>query len=170
VDLDMLFWHPATNSASRLTRGEALRYRTSSKCFLELAHKVDAESIPYNGPFQYVLDTGVPRNTAINIPSTGVIVPANLPNGSLETTYAVNLKRIPSISRWNGKWGVRSQSISLIEPLIRFILVVIGRAIEHSRERDRSRGHRSRRCGRALMLLRDLWPQCVFSSCVAHGY
>ncbi len=45
---------------------------------------------PYNGPFQYVLDSGVPRNTAINIPSTGVIIPANLPNGNLETTYAVN--------------------------------------------------------------------------------
>lgn len=45
---------------------------------------------PYNGPFQYVLDTGVPRSTAINIPSSGRIDPASLPNGSLETTYAVN--------------------------------------------------------------------------------
>ncbi|HTV14453.1 MAG TPA: TonB-dependent receptor [Acidobacteriaceae bacterium] len=49
----------------------------------------------YDGPpYQYVLDTGVPRNTTINAPSSGVINPATLANGSLETTYAVdpNLK------------------------------------------------------------------------------
>jgi hypothetical protein len=50
----------------------------------------------YNGPasatslWQYQLDTGVPRSTAINIPSSGVIDPANLANGNLETTYAIN--------------------------------------------------------------------------------
>jgi hypothetical protein len=41
-------------------------------------------------PWEYVLDTGVPRSTAINIPSTGIIVPSTLVNGNLETTYAVN--------------------------------------------------------------------------------
>ncbi|MGC2163471.1 MAG: TonB-dependent receptor, partial [Silvibacterium sp.] len=46
---------------------------------------------PYNFVgFEYVDDTGVARNTSINIPPTGVIDPADLPNGSLETTYAVN--------------------------------------------------------------------------------
>ncbi len=55
----------------------------------------------YNGPssgpsapWQYVMDTGVARSTAINIPSAGYIVPANLLNGNLETTFAYkpNLK------------------------------------------------------------------------------
>ena len=45
---------------------------------------------PFYGPFGYTLDAGVPRSTTINIPSSGVIVPANLTNGNLETTYAVN--------------------------------------------------------------------------------
>jgi hypothetical protein len=45
---------------------------------------------PPASPWQYVLDTGVPRSTAINIPTTGIIVPSTLPNGALETTYAVN--------------------------------------------------------------------------------
>jgi Carboxypeptidase regulatory-like domain len=45
---------------------------------------------PFNGPFGYVDDTGVPRSTAINIPSSGRITPANLVNGDDETTYAVN--------------------------------------------------------------------------------
>lgn len=50
----------------------------------------------YNGPasstdpWQYQLDTGVHRSTAINIPSSGVIDPSTLANGSLATTYAVN--------------------------------------------------------------------------------
>ena len=45
----------------------------------------------YNGPpYQYVLDTGVARNTAINIPSSGRIDPMTLPNGNLETTFAVD--------------------------------------------------------------------------------
>jgi hypothetical protein len=52
----------------------------------------------YNGPaapppatpWEYQLDTGVPRSTAINVPSSGVIVPSTIPNGALETTYAVN--------------------------------------------------------------------------------
>lgn len=51
----------------------------------------------YNGPagstpgspWEYQLDSGVPRNTAINIPSSGVIVPSTLVNGNLVTTYAV---------------------------------------------------------------------------------
>ena len=47
---------------------------------------------PPASPWEYELDTGVPRSTAINIPSSGVINPATLPNGSLETTYAVNPK------------------------------------------------------------------------------
>lgn len=41
-------------------------------------------------PWEYTLDTGVPRSTTINIPSSGAIVPSTLPNGSLETTYAIN--------------------------------------------------------------------------------
>jgi Carboxypeptidase regulatory-like domain len=45
----------------------------------------------YDGPpYQYVLDTGVQRNTTINAPSSGVINPSTLPNGSLETTYSVD--------------------------------------------------------------------------------
>jgi hypothetical protein len=45
----------------------------------------------YDGPpYQYVLDTGVPRNTTINAPSSGFINPSTLPNGSLETTYSVD--------------------------------------------------------------------------------
>jgi hypothetical protein len=44
----------------------------------------------YDGPpYEYVLDTGVPRNTTINAPSSGFINPATLPGGSLETTYSV---------------------------------------------------------------------------------
>jgi hypothetical protein len=52
----------------------------------------------YNGPatgsasypWEYQLDTGVARSTAINIPSAGFIVPSTVVNGNLETTYAVN--------------------------------------------------------------------------------
>jgi len=45
----------------------------------------------YDGPpFEYVLDTGVPRNTTINIPSSGRIDPSTLSDGNLETTYAVD--------------------------------------------------------------------------------
>lgn len=44
----------------------------------------------YNGlPYQYDLDTGVHRDTTINIPPNGRIDPATLENGNLETTYAV---------------------------------------------------------------------------------
>ncbi len=50
----------------------------------------------YNGPvsgpsapWEYQLDSGVARSTAINIPSSGIIVPSTLTNGTLETTYAV---------------------------------------------------------------------------------
>ncbi len=41
-------------------------------------------------PFAYQDDTGVPRSTAINIPSSGRIDPATLPSGKLVTTYYVN--------------------------------------------------------------------------------
>ncbi len=50
----------------------------------------------YNGPasstqvWQYQLDSGVPRSTAINIPTAGYIDPKDVINGNLETTYAVN--------------------------------------------------------------------------------
>ncbi|MGC2638514.1 MAG: TonB-dependent receptor [Acidobacteriaceae bacterium] len=45
----------------------------------------------YDGPpYEYQLDTGVPRNTAINVPANGVIAPSTLPNGSLESTYSVD--------------------------------------------------------------------------------
>jgi hypothetical protein len=55
----------------------------------------------YNGPsggatspWQYQLDSGVVRNTKINIPASGSIDPSTLPDGNLVTTYAVkpNLK------------------------------------------------------------------------------
>ncbi len=56
----------------------------------------------YNGPcyscasypWSYVLDTGVARNTAINLPASGggAIVPSTVLNGNLETTYSVNPK------------------------------------------------------------------------------
>lgn len=55
-----------------------------------------ADQVTYtNWPYtflgiEYDDDTGVPRNTTINIPSSGVINPANLPNGTVATTYAVN--------------------------------------------------------------------------------
>ena len=45
----------------------------------------------YDGPpYEYVLDTGVARNTTINIPPSGRIDPKTLPNGNLETTYSVD--------------------------------------------------------------------------------
>jgi hypothetical protein len=45
----------------------------------------------YDGPpYEYQDDTGVPRSTAINAPSSGRIAPMTLPNGSLETTYSVD--------------------------------------------------------------------------------
>lgn len=45
---------------------------------------------PPASPWQYQLDTGVPRNTTINIPTAGYIDPSTLQNGNLETTYAIN--------------------------------------------------------------------------------
>ncbi len=51
----------------------------------------------YNGPssgpsspWQYQLDSGVARSTAINVPGSGILVPSTIVNGNLETTYAVN--------------------------------------------------------------------------------
>lgn len=41
-------------------------------------------------PFAYQDDIGVTRSTAINIPSSGRIVPSTLPSGPLVTTYYVN--------------------------------------------------------------------------------
>lgn len=62
-------------------------YLTKNAPFADQASYTDW---PYDGPFGYVDDTGVPRSTTINIPSNGIIIPANLKNGNLETTYAVN--------------------------------------------------------------------------------
>jgi Carboxypeptidase regulatory-like domain len=45
---------------------------------------------PPASPWEYQLDTGVPRSTTINIPSAGIIQPSTIANGNLETTYAVN--------------------------------------------------------------------------------
>jgi len=41
-------------------------------------------------PFAYQDDVGVSRNTTINIPSSGRIIPSTLPNGNLQTTYYVD--------------------------------------------------------------------------------
>ena len=41
-------------------------------------------------PFTYQDDVGVPRSTAIDVPSSGRISPATLPDGPLVTTYYVN--------------------------------------------------------------------------------
>ena len=41
-------------------------------------------------PYEYVDDTGVPRNTTIDAPSNGRIDPSTLPNGSGETTFSIN--------------------------------------------------------------------------------
>jgi hypothetical protein len=70
-------------------------YLTKNTPFAEQASYTDwvyngpAAALPAS-PWEYQLDAGVPRNTAINIPSSGVIVPSTLVNGNLETTYAVN--------------------------------------------------------------------------------
>jgi carboxypeptidase family protein len=46
-----------------------------------------------SAPWEYQLDSGVARSTAINLPTTGgAIVPSTVVNGNLETTYAVNPK------------------------------------------------------------------------------
>jgi hypothetical protein len=46
-----------------------------------------------SAPWEYVLDTGVARNTTINLPSSGgAIAPATVVGGNLETTYAINPK------------------------------------------------------------------------------
>jgi outer membrane receptor protein involved in Fe transport len=50
---------------------------------------VYANSVYDGPPYQYVLDSGVARDTTIDIPANGRIDPATLKNGSLETTYAV---------------------------------------------------------------------------------
>jgi hypothetical protein len=50
----------------------------------------DGPSSGPSAPWEYVLDTGVARNTTINAPASGVIVPSSIVNGNLETTYAVN--------------------------------------------------------------------------------
>ena len=44
----------------------------------------------YYGYVAYQLDSGVPRNTTINIPPNGVINPKDVPNGNLLTTFALN--------------------------------------------------------------------------------
>jgi hypothetical protein len=47
-----------------------------------------------SAPWEYQLDTGVARSTAINLPpaDSGAIVPSTVVNGNLETTYAINPK------------------------------------------------------------------------------
>jgi hypothetical protein len=47
-----------------------------------------APSNPQVWPYQ--IDTGMKRDTSVNIPSSGYIVPKDLLNGKLESTYAVN--------------------------------------------------------------------------------
>ncbi len=47
-----------------------------------------APSTPQVWPYQ--ADTGVVRNTTINIPTPGFIQPANLANGTTATTYSIN--------------------------------------------------------------------------------
>lgn len=44
----------------------------------------------YYGYTAYQLDAGVPRSTKVNIPAAGLIDPANIPNGNLQTTYSLN--------------------------------------------------------------------------------
>jgi hypothetical protein len=61
------------------------------------ANQAKYSDYPTNGPaaplpaspWEYVLDTGVQRGTTINIPSSGIIIPSTLVNGSLVTTYSV---------------------------------------------------------------------------------
>ena len=50
--------------------------------------------VPYcNGLYNYQLDTGIPRNTTINVPSGGGSIPAaSIPQGTLLTSYYVNPK------------------------------------------------------------------------------
>ncbi len=45
-----------------------------------------------SAPWEYELDSGVARSTAINLPPAGggAIVPSTVVNGNLETTYAIN--------------------------------------------------------------------------------
>ncbi len=46
-----------------------------------------------SAPWEYQLDAGVARSTAINLPSSGgAIVPSTVVNGNLETTYSINPK------------------------------------------------------------------------------
>jgi len=46
-----------------------------------------------SAPWEYVLDTGVARNTKISLPASGgAIVPSTVVNGNLETTYGINPK------------------------------------------------------------------------------
>ena len=45
---------------------------------------------PYYGYVAYQLDSGVARNSTINLPQAGYIDPANVPNGSVLTTYSIN--------------------------------------------------------------------------------
>ena len=44
----------------------------------------------YFGYTAYQLDAGVPRSTKVDIPTAGFIKPADVPNGNLLTTYALN--------------------------------------------------------------------------------
>jgi hypothetical protein len=58
---------------------------------LPWANQQSISNNPYaSPPFAYQDDAGVTRSTAINIPSSGRINPATLPDGPLVTTYYVN--------------------------------------------------------------------------------
>jgi hypothetical protein len=58
---------------------------------LPFADQTSISNNVYAGPpFAYQDDIGVPRNTAINIPSSGRIDPSTLPDGTLVTSYYVN--------------------------------------------------------------------------------
>lgn len=58
---------------------------------LPWANQQSISNNPYaSPPFAYQDDAGVTRSTAINIPSSGRIDPATLPDGPLVTTYYVN--------------------------------------------------------------------------------
>jgi Carboxypeptidase regulatory-like domain len=64
---------------------------------LPFANQAAYSNYPPNGPaaplpaspWEYQMDTGVPRSTTIDIPSSGIIIPSTLTDGNLVTTYAV---------------------------------------------------------------------------------
>ena len=69
------------------------------------ASQVQYANSDYSGlPWNYVLDTGVPRSTEIVQPSSGsgIIDPLNLPDGKLRTTYYIDPKiKTGSVQMYN---------------------------------------------------------------------